>query len=91
MVHGKSFFIETTKMKMEISRFWKDGKLKAKAQHEDNSYFWKSDLSECLKFEDEKLRVEVLVMVDWWNKKYHDEFEQLWNLLKNIYYFRRGK
>ena len=73
---------ETIEMKIGISRFWKDGRLKATVQHEENSYFWESDLTECLKFEDEKLRIEVLVMIDWWNRNYHDEFEQLWNLLR---------
>ena len=75
-------------MKMEVGRY-RDGRLKAKAQHEGNSYFWPSDLTECLRFEDEKLRIEVLTMVDWWNKKYHKEFEQLWILLRNIHYFKK--
>lgn len=75
-------------MKMEISRFSKDGKLKARARHEDNSYFWKSDLTECLRFDDEKLRIEVLIMVDLWNRKYHEQFEELWQVLRNLYYFK---
>jgi len=75
-------------MKMEISRFSKDGKLKARVRHEGSSYFWKSDLTECLRFDDEKLRIEVLVMVDWWNRKYHERFEELWQVLRNLYYFK---
>jgi hypothetical protein len=67
-------------MKIEVSRF-KDGELKVTYRHENNSYFWKSDLTECPKFENEKLKLEVLMMVDWWNKKHHTEFELLWNSL----------
>ena len=65
-------------MRIEVGRF-KDGRLKVTYRHEDNSYFWKSDLTECPRFEDEKLKLEVLFMVDWWNKKHHKEFELLWN------------
>ena len=68
-------------MRIEIGRF-KDDRLKATAQHEDNRYFWKSDLSECLRMKDEKLRIEVLLMVDWWNREYHEEFERLWKYLR---------
>ena len=32
-----------------------------------------------------KLEVEVLLMVDWWNRTYHEEFERSWNMLKKIY------
>lgn len=67
-------------MKIEVSRF-KHGELKVTYRHENNSYFWKSDLTECPKFENEKLKLEVLMMVDWWNKKHHTEFEVLWNSL----------
>ena len=74
-------------MTMEISRF-KDGKLKVRFRHEDNSYFWKTDSTECLKFDIEKLRTEVLIMVDWWNRKYHERFEELWQVIRNLYYFR---
>jgi len=65
-------------MRIEVSRF-RGGKLKVTYRHEDNSYFWKSDLTECPTFENEKLKVEVLMMVDSWNKKHHEEFELLWN------------
>ena len=69
-------------MYMKIDRFKKDGRLKATAQHEDNSYFWKSDLSECLVFKNEKLITEVLLMVDWWDREHHEEFERLWNYMR---------
>jgi len=75
-------------MKIELGRF-SDGRIRVNAQHEeDSSNFRKSDLSECLKYEDEKDRLEALLMVDWWNKHYHDNFEELWNVLRNIYYFK---
>lgn len=77
--------MKRSNMKMEIGRFTKDGKLKARARHEDNTYFWKVDLTECLKFDDEKLKIEVLIMVDWWNRNYHCKFEQMWNSLRKIY------
>ena len=76
-------------MKIEVNRF-KDGRLKVIVRHENNSYFWNSDLTECLKFENLKDEIEVLVMTDWWNKKHHEQFEKLWNLLKNIYYFKKN-
>ena len=41
-------------------------------------------MTECLVFENEKLRLEVLLMTDWWNREYHEEFEQEWKLVKNI-------
>jgi hypothetical protein len=67
-------------MKIEVSRF-KDGRLKVIIRHEEDSYFWKSSLTECPKFENEKLKLEVLMMVDWWNRKGHKEFELSWNSL----------
>jgi len=57
-------------MKIEVSRF-KDGKLKVIVRHEENSYFWRSNLTECPKFENVKHILEVLMMVDWWNKEYY--------------------
>lgn len=65
-------------MKIEISRF-KNSRLKLIVQHEETSYFWKSSLTECPRIEDEKLRTESLMMVEWWNKEHHEEFELLWN------------
>lgn len=76
-------------MKIELGRFVRDGRLKATVIHEANSYFWKSDLTEVPKFDDEKLRIEVLVMVDWWNRRYHQRFDQAWSFIRNIYYFER--
>jgi len=70
-------------MEMKIGRY-RDGRLKAYSQHEETTYFWKSNLTECLVFENEKLRLEVLLMTDWWNREYHEEFEQEWKLVKNI-------
>jgi hypothetical protein len=67
-------------MKIEVSRF-KDGKLKVIVRHEENSYFWKSDLTECPRFQNIKRILEVLMMVDWWNKERHNEFELLWDSL----------
>jgi len=72
-------------MRIEVSRFI-DGSLKVIVHHEEDSYFWKSSLTECPKFENEKLKLEVLTMVDMWNKEYHEEFELLWDsMLVNIY------
>lgn len=67
-------------MKIEVGRF-KDGRLKVVIRHEESSYFWTSSLTECPSFENEKLRLEVLMMVDSWNKKHHREFELLWDSL----------
>ena len=75
-------------MEMKLKRS-PDGKLLAITQHEENSYFWKSDLTECLTYPDEKFRLEVLLMVDWWNKLFHTEFEIWWKLLKNIHYRKK--
>lgn len=69
-------------MRIEVGRFI-DGSLKVIVHHEDNSYFWKSSLTECPKFENEKLKLEVLMMADLWNKKYHKLFDLLWNSMKN--------
>jgi aminoglycoside/choline kinase family phosphotransferase len=65
-------------MKIEVSRF-KDGRLKVIVHHEEKSYFWKSSLTECPRFENEKMKLEALMMVDWWNKRHRREFELLWN------------
>ena len=66
------------KMKIEISRF-KDGRLKVIVHHEEDSYFWKDSLTECPTFPNEKLKIETLMMVNWWNKEHHKEFELLWD------------
>ena len=67
-----------------------DGSLKVIVHHEEDSYFWKSSLTECPKFDNEKLKLEVLAMVDLWNKEYHKEFEVLWgSMLVNIYRKKR--
>lgn len=68
-------------MRIEISRY-PDGRLKVIVHHEENSYFWKSNLTECLTFPDEKHKLEVLLMVDWWNRKHHKDFEVYWNYLR---------
>jgi len=62
-----------------------NGHLKVLIQHEENSYFWKSNLTECPPFSDEKDRIEVLTMVDHWNKEHHDEFEVWWNSRRNTH------
>jgi len=61
------------------------GNLLAIIQHEENSYFWKSDLTECPTYADEKLKLEVLLMVDWWNNYFHEDFEVWWNLLMRFH------
>ena len=75
-------------MWIEISRY-SDGRLKVIVHHQGNSYFWKSNLTECLTFLDEKDKLEALLMVDWWNRKHHRDFEVYWNYLRgklsNIY------
>ena len=71
-------------MKIEVSRFM-DGRLKVIVHHEESSYFWKSSLSECPRMEDEKLRVESLLALDWWNREHHEEFERLRKYLR--YFF----
>jgi len=71
-------------MRIEVGRF-KDGRLKLIVHHEENSYFWKSSLSECPRMEDEKLRIESLLMFDWWNGQYHEEFENLWKYLRSFF------
>ena len=53
-------------MEMKVKSY-PTGYLKAITQHEENSYFWKSDLTECPTFKDMKLELEVTLMVDWWN------------------------
>lgn len=63
-------------MKIEVNRF-KDGSLKVIVHHEEDSYFWKASLTECPKIENEKLKLEVLMMVDWWNGEHHEEFKHL--------------
>lgn len=63
----------------------RNGKLLAVAQHEDNKYFWESDLTEAIVFDDEKFKLEVTLMCDFWNEKYHEEFERLWEYLR--YFF----
>lgn len=65
------------KMKIEIGRF-RDGRLKVVVQHEETSYFWEHSLTECIVEEDEKLRLETLLMVEHWNEEHHKEFELLW-------------
>ena len=71
-------------MKIVVSRF-KDGRIKITKEYEkEDSNFWKSDSSECLRYDQKKLEIEVLLMGDHWNKEHHEEFERLWNLLKNI-------
>ena len=71
-------------MTIEVGRFNKDGRLKVIKRHKEDSFFWKSDLTECLRFSDKKDEVEVLVMVDYWNENHHKDFERLWNLLMNV-------
>ena len=74
-------------MFMKVKRY-KDGRLEAVAQHENNSYFWKSDLTESIVLEDEKLRIETTLALDLWNRKYHDKFEHLWQIMKNLDVFK---
>lgn len=65
-------------MKIEVNRF-KDGRLKVVVHHEETSHFWALSLTECPQFENEKLKLEVLMMVNWWNEEQHEEFELLWD------------
>ena len=74
-------------MKIEISRF-KDGRLKVIVHYEEDSNFWKSDLTECLAFSKEKDKIETTLAIDLWNKKYHKKFEQLWEVMKNLDVFK---
>jgi len=69
-------------MKIEVGRY-PNGNLKVIVHHEEDSFFWKSNLTECLKFEIEKLRLEVLLAIDLWNRNYHRVFEELWKQLKD--------
>ena len=63
-----------------------DGRLKVvKILEDEDSNFWKSDNSECLRYDHKKDELEILLMTDWWNNVYHKEFERLWNSLVNIY------
>ena len=73
---------------MKVKRFKKDGRLEAIAQHEDNSYFWKSDLTEAIVLKDEKLRIEVTLALDLWNRKYHEKFEHLWEVMRKLDVFK---
>lgn len=68
-------------MRIEVGRY-PNGKLKVIVHHEEDSFFWKSNLTKCLKFEIEKLRLEVLLAIDLWNRKHHRLFERLWNSMK---------
>ena len=74
-------------MKIEVSRF-KDGRLKVIVHHEDTTYFWKSDLTEAIRFNDEKDRIETTLALDLWNRKYHTRFEQLWEVMRNLDVFK---
>ena len=67
-------------MKIELERF-RDGRLKIIVHHEDSSYFWIPSLTECPKLDNEKLKLEVLMMVDWWNNHYHKEFDLFWKTM----------
>ena len=70
-------------MKLELCRF-NDGKWKLIVRHENSSYFWVSDLTECAKFDNVKDVVEALIMVDYWNRNFHESFEFTWKSLRNI-------
>ncbi len=74
-------------MTIEISRF-KDGRLKVIAHYEKESNFWKSDLTECLAFSKEKDKIETTLAIDLWNRKYHDKFEHIWQIMKNMDVFK---
>ena len=56
-------------MEIKIKRSIK-GELLAITQHEQNSYFWKANLTECPRFEDIKMELEVTLMTSWWNKAF---------------------
>jgi len=74
-------------MRIEISRF-KDGRLKVIVHYDEDSNFWKSDLTECLAFSKEKDKIEATLAIDLWNRKYHDKFEHLWQIMKNMDVFK---
>jgi len=71
------------RMKIEVSRF-KDGKFKVIVHHGNSSYFWVSDLTECVRFDNVKDVLEALIMVDYWNRNFHERFEFTWKNLRNI-------
>jgi len=74
-------------MRIEISRF-KNGRLKVIVHYDEDSNFWKSDLTECLAFSKEKDKIEATLAIDLWNRKYHDKFEHLWQIMKNMDVFK---
>jgi len=46
-------------MKIEVGRFKKDGRLKATTRHEEqDSNFWKSNLTECLRYDDKNWKLK---------------------------------
>ena len=74
-------------MRIEISRF-KDGRLKVIVHYEEDSNFWKSDLTECPAFPKLKDKIETTLALDLWNRKYHDRFEHLWEVMRNLDIFK---
>jgi len=72
-------------MKIVVSRF-PDGRIKITKEYEkEDSNFWESDSSECLRYDQKKLELEALLMGDYWNKKYHERFEALWKYLTSFF------
>lgn len=78
-------------MKIVVGRF-KDGRLKVvKILEDKDSNFWKSNNSECLRYDHKKDEIEAVLMVDVWNNNYHEKFERIWNSLKNMVNSKREK
>ena len=63
---------------------YRNGRLLAIAQYENNSNFWEADLTEAIDYDDEKLKVEVTLAIDHWMSEHHEEFKRLWG---NLRYF----
>ncbi len=74
-------------MKIVIGRF-KDGRLKAIVHYEEDTNFWKSELTECLAFPKEKDKIETTLAISHWNENHHDRFEQAWQFLMNLDVFK---
>jgi hypothetical protein len=73
---------------------YRNGKLLAIAQYENNSNFWEADLTEALDFDDEKSKAEVTLAIDHWMSNHHEDFERIWSNLRYSLvdvYMRSGK
>ncbi len=75
-------------MWFEVKRSTKNGKPLLIVHYEENTNFWKQDMTECPSFPELKDRLEFTLMVSHWWENHHHEFEEKWQWIKRLDVFK---